>query len=498
MAALGEQPVDLVVIGAGLTGAAIARDAALRGLQVMLVDQADLGGASAPPLSLVGPTDRGELRLLEDLAPHLVRAHPLVFEADPGGRRALRWALRRRGLFARNEGLRRGSSPPSLPEGVPGWAGLASEQRLALALARSAHDAGAQVLPWFTVEGLVVERARVQGIEYFDRLGGLRGRTKAAVVVDATGPWTDRTRGLRGPRPRRVNPGRCAAISLPCCPPAEVAGLRLASGVVALPHAGRTLVLGAEEPHGGDFDTVVPSPTQVARLRAELARAWPDTAAVSPSGAWAGLVVRAAEGAQIPCVLEGEDGLISVLGGRAGTHRTLAARALVAVARSLRAAGIHVGGCMTGAVPLPGAERLASRDGRLHATGPGGQEAERVAREQLPPGCAAHLLTTYGGRWHEVAALVVEQPELGMALVPGLPLLAAQVPWALAEERVCSLPDLLRRLDLPLLALAPCEDLLPQLGTVLAAAQGWSAQDTARQVEFARSGLAPLASALGG
>ena len=492
-----ESPFDLAVIGAGLTGSAVARDAALRGLRVLLVDQADLGGVSAPPLSVLPTEGRAELQRLHALAPHLVRPHRLVVEPAEPGRRSARWSARLRRAFARHDGLRRGLFPPGLPDAVPTWGRVAADGRLALALARSAHDAGAWVLPWMAVEGLVVERARVQGLECFDRLSGTHAVARASVVVDATGPWTDRTRGLRGPRPRLVEPGRRAAISLSSAGPAPTTGLVLAAGVIALPHGGRTLVLGAEVPHQGDFDAVAPSVDQVERLQGELARAWPQALDARPAGAWAGLVARPALDSQVPCVVPGEDGLISVVGGTAGGHRALAEEALEAVARSLRADGVHVGGCLTAAVPLPGGEGVAWKGRRLQATGAGGAEAEAYGREQLPPGCADHLLSTYGGRWHEVAALAVEQPELAAPLVSGLPLLRAQVSWALAEELVCSLPDLLRRLDLPALDLDASESLMAGLAAAAAAAQGWSAADTARQIEFARAGLAPLRAALG-
>ena len=92
----------------------------------------------------------------------------------------------------------------------------------------------------------------------------------------------------------------------------------------------------------------------------------------------------------------------------------------------------------------------------------------------------------------------MDEPHLGEALSPDLPLLAAQVPWALSDECVCTLPDLLRRLDLPLLDAPLARTLLPDLAEAMAAAQGWSVGETQGQVQAAEAALEGPLSAIGG
>ena len=488
---MGDERFDLCVVGAGITGSAIARDAAMRGLRVVLVDQGDLGGASAPATELLAAGDGGELRRLRALSPHLVQPRRVLTEPDRSARGARAWGQRLRGSLARGA-----NPPPGLPDGLATTACGVNGPRLALSLARSAHDAGAWVLPWLRLEALVAERGRVSGLELFDRLGGDVRVLRASVVVDATGPWLDRTRGLRGTRERMVEPLQRIALAVAGEHLAPGQAVRLASGTTVQGLHGRTVALDAGRPYHGDFDHLMVSPERCARLRGEIEGLWPGGAAAKVLGAWTGLAAQpAARGGQARLAIA-EDGLISVLGGSADDHRRLAEEALIAVAAQLRADGVHVGGCLTAAVPLPGGEGVLWRRDRLEATGPGAAEARLHAEEDLPPGCAAQLLATYGGRWHEVAAAAVDDPDLATALAPGLPIVAAQVRWALEEECVCSLPDLLRRLDLPLLDLRAASGLLAPLAQAAAAAQGWSAADVTRQVAFAGSWLESLAGAL--
>jgi glycerol-3-phosphate dehydrogenase len=96
---LTSEPADLLVIGGGITGAGIARDAAMRGLGTVLVDQSDFGaGTSSRSSRLVHGglryLEQGDYRLvfealherriLLNIAPHLVRPLPFVFPVHQG------------------------------------------------------------------------------------------------------------------------------------------------------------------------------------------------------------------------------------------------------------------------------------------------------------------------------------------------------------------------------------------------------------------------------
>ena len=100
---MSEQPVDVLIIGGGITGAGIAREAALRGYRTALVDKGDFGGGTSSRssrlvhggiryleqfhLRLVFEASR-ERRVLLDIAPHLVRPLAFLFPVYRGAREA--------------------------------------------------------------------------------------------------------------------------------------------------------------------------------------------------------------------------------------------------------------------------------------------------------------------------------------------------------------------------------------------------------------------------
>src|SRR5687767_12839133 len=105
---ISETTFDVMVIGAGINGAGIARDAAMRGLKVLLLDKGDIGGGTSSwstrlihgglrylehgELGLVRESLR-EREILMHVAPHLVRALPLLVPIYKGARRG-QWTMR--------------------------------------------------------------------------------------------------------------------------------------------------------------------------------------------------------------------------------------------------------------------------------------------------------------------------------------------------------------------------------------------------------------------
>ena len=231
LAELTVEPADLLVIGAGITGAGIARDAAMRGFRTLLVDRGDLGsGTSSRSSRLVHGglryLEQGRLglvfealrerRILLRTAPHLVRPLDFVFPIHDGDRVPL-WKLaagaalydllaqfrnvRRHRILGKRALLER---EPLLKErglrgGVRYTDAQCDDARLVVATARSAVEHGALVASYMRVRGLVQEEGRVRGAELEDCLTGEQGTAAAHVVVNATGPWTDILRRLEDP-----------------------------------------------------------------------------------------------------------------------------------------------------------------------------------------------------------------------------------------------------------------------------------------------------------
>src|SRR5215212_350476 len=218
------RPFDVVVVGAGINGAGIARDAAMRGLKVLLLDKEDISsGTTQWSTRLI----HGGLRYLEQyefslvreslkdreillrMAPHLVR--PLgflvpIYEYMEHGRvmiqlgmmaydaLSIEKSVERHRIFDREQTLER--EPGLNPEGLEGAAFYYDAQaeyaeRIAVENAISAAEHGAIVLTYAKVERLLVENGAVTGVQVTDALGGGRYEARAPVTINVAGPWVD-------------------------------------------------------------------------------------------------------------------------------------------------------------------------------------------------------------------------------------------------------------------------------------------------------------------
>ncbi len=228
---ISSYPFDVVVVGAGINGAGIARDAAMRGLKVLLLDKGDIAsGTTQWATRLI----HGGLRYLEyyefhlvreslaerekllRIAPHLVK--PLRFVVPIYERSKRGPGLVRLGMFgydvlsfdksvpnhrmlSREEALR--EYPGLNPDGLLGAATYYDGQveyaeRIAVENAISAVEHGAVVLTYAEVRRLLFEEGsdgslpRVTGVEFEDKLNGGTHTAHAPVTVNVAGPWVDR------------------------------------------------------------------------------------------------------------------------------------------------------------------------------------------------------------------------------------------------------------------------------------------------------------------
>ena len=228
---MAHEPVDLLVIGGGITGAAIARDAALRGFRAALVEKGDFGSGTSSvssrlihgglryleqyDLHLVLEASR-ERRVLLRIARHLVHPLPFLFPVYRGAR-VPAWKLRC-GLWLydllaafRNVRLHRWLGrkatlrlEPGLRERDLRAAGLyydaqTDDARLVLATMRSAAQAGALVASYAEAVSLLKPDGLVRGATVRDLLGEETRVVRALVVVNACGPWVDAVRRLDAP-----------------------------------------------------------------------------------------------------------------------------------------------------------------------------------------------------------------------------------------------------------------------------------------------------------
>jgi len=223
---LGEGPFDLVVAGGGATGLGVALDAALRGLKVALLESHDFAkGTSSRATKLVHGGVRylaqGRVGLVRESlrersallhnAPELVRPLPFVVPAYhlweipfyTAGLSLYDVLAGRDGLGATRVLSRRqteqrltGVCMKGLVGGIEYWDAQFDDARLAVALARAAEAAGAVVLNYVRVAGLVHERDRVAGVRAQDIETGRSFVLRSTCVVNATGVWSDELRRL--------------------------------------------------------------------------------------------------------------------------------------------------------------------------------------------------------------------------------------------------------------------------------------------------------------
>lgn len=225
---LSDGRFDLLVIGAGINGAGIARDAAMRGLRVLLLDKGDIASGTT---SWSSRLIHGGLRYLEygevglvreslheretllHMAAHLVRPLPLmipIYESDRRGKGLVRLGMIGYDVLSTGKSLDRhrmlspdaaiGRAPGLATEGLTGAAiyydgQVEYAERLAVENAVDAVDHGATVLTYCRVEELVMDGRTVTGAVFADLLGGGQHRVTATVTVNVTGPWVDATLG---------------------------------------------------------------------------------------------------------------------------------------------------------------------------------------------------------------------------------------------------------------------------------------------------------------
>ena len=490
LAPLAEGLYDLLVVGGGITGAGVARDAARRGLRVALVERDDLASGTSSRssrlvhggvrylehghLGLVFEASR-ERRTLLRTAPHLVR--PLAFTWPVyRGARVPRWKLaaglalydalalwgnvgRHRvlggaGVLAREPALRRAG----LAGGAAYWDAATDDSRLTLATALGAERDGATVRTHAEVARLAFapdrDGARLRATVR-DRLGGGCAEVRARVVVNCAGPWADAVRRL-------AEPGAPAAVlgakGVHVLVPAARLGARGALTLLG-PRDGRVFfVLPAVGTGAEQFAVVGTTETPADRGPADVrataadvaylldaANTYLPDARLTPDdvvSAWAGLRPLAAHAAgarggtgsasrEHAVAVDGR-GLVTVSGGKLTTYRAMAAAVVDACA------------------PLLGATRLPS-SGTAGAVLPGGDLADvaaEVARATSAVGdapVARRLVHAHGSAWDRVWALAAAEPVLAARVDPALPYVGAEFVHAARHEHGRALADLLVR-----------------------------------------------------
>jgi glycerol-3-phosphate dehydrogenase len=453
----GSEPFDLAIIGGGIVGTGIARDAARRGLSVALFERDDFGaGTTAASTRLVHGGLRylatGDLRLVRldmreretllRIAPHLVTPLPFVL---PFERRRAWEQLRLRAGMLLYDALSYDKSLPAhrvldanergrLEPGLDAkrFSGAAvyfdaqvfSPERLALENVLDAVAYGALAVNHAEVTHPLRDGARLAGVKVRDRLTGDQRTVFARVIVNAAGPWLDRAAAsIEASRPNRLRTTKGVHVA---CDRVTEHAIALESAVdgrlvFAIPWAGYTWLGTTDTDFSGDPADAVATAEDVDYLIDSVSPAIP--AVRHARRHWACAGVRALVGAsgsasdvtRMHRVVSDVPGLISVIGGKITGYRAIAEEVTDLVCRELQMEGAPV----TTQEPLPGA-------------GPHRSGVE-------------HLDRIYGSRATLVQALAAAEPSLRAPIAPGHPDIAAQVAFAVRQEWCARLEDFMLR-----------------------------------------------------
>lgn len=488
LASMAANPVDVLVIGGGITGAGIARDAALRGFRTALIDKGDFGaGTSSQSSRLVHGgiryLEQGALRLVFEasherrvllkIAPHLVRPLAFLFPVYRGAR-VPAWKLRagmwlydllsafrnvHRHRWIRLKRLRR-IEPELRDRDLRGaamyWDAQTDDARLVLANVRSAARAGALVANYAAVTSLLKPDGRVSGATVRDALTGETHTIRALVVVNATGPWADQLRLLDDPAsPPLLRPTKGAHVAVPRVRIGHVHAVTLFSQIdgrviFVLPWGSLSYIGTTDTDADAAPDDVRVTAADVTYLLRSANAAFPN-AHLSPSdvvSAWVGLRpllreddhANPSEVSREHKIEESAQGLLTIAGGKLTTYRIMAEEVVDRIAQRLHQLDgrPQAPAPATGSTPLPGGE-AADLDVLVESARARGT-SEQTAR---------HLVAFYGSEAAAVLNLVDRDRALGEPMVAGRPEIWAEVAHAVEREMAMRLQDvLIRRLHL--------------------------------------------------
>ena len=478
---------DVIVIGAGINGAGIARDASMRGLKVLLLDKSDIGsGTSSASTRLIHGglryLEHGEFGLVREslreraallrIAPHLVKQLPILIPIYKGGRRGP--FMIRAGLFAydllahdkqlpphrmlsRAETLR--EAPGVNNEGLLGAAVYYDAQvefaeRLVLENVLAAQNQGAMVVTYARVTRLLVETGRARRLEFVTEDSGsktpsegMRHTVRGKIIVNAAGPWVDQfleqaigsSQSLIG----GTKGSHIIVAPFSGAPSGAIYAEARSDGrpFFIIPWNDNYLIGTTEIRFDDAVDKIHCEPWEVEYLLGETNRVFPQAqltrneilytySGVRPlpfvSGKDAQSITRRHFIREHPQL----QNLLSIIGGKLTSYRSLAEQCVNLVFRKL---GRPYPKCMTAQVPLPGAIEFVSFADTFSKQSP------------FSVAVNARLLRIYGTRASEVAQLCMRDHTLAEPFNKAADALTGEIVFSFEQEMAQTLADCLLR-----------------------------------------------------
>ncbi|NOX37308.1 MAG: glycerol-3-phosphate dehydrogenase [Calditrichaeota bacterium] len=525
---LKKETLDVLVIGGGITGAGIVRDAAMRGLKTALIEKGDFGGGTSSKSSKLihggfrylsqfkfGLVHEAliERRTLMQLAPHLVypqecllpiyghsRSSPFMihiglwlYDLLAGRRNIGRHRMVSVNRMSRIEPLLRRED---LRQVAIYYDGKADDFRLVLATLQSASWHGAAIANYVQAEEVAMENGRLAAVAAIDHLTGERFWIKTRCVVNATGPWSDVVRHhLLQVTDRRVRTTKGIHLvihreDLPIRHAVMVFAPQDGRPIFAIPWKRFVLLGTTDTDYTGDPDWIPTERSDVDYLLEAYNDYFPgarltDEKIVSTFAGLRPLIYEenklASDITREHFIFEGPPLFFSIIGGKLTTYRVMAREIVDRVLQRLdRVYGVKPlhPECRTAREPLAGGaissfpafrERWIQR---LHS------------EDKLPRDVAEHLVETYGSQlptFLEVMHRVTDGTE---RLLPDLPYVRAQIDYAVNYEMTLAMDDfLIRRTHVFSLDRDQGQAVYESVGDVLARLLGWDQEEWQRQVQ---------------
>lgn len=516
--ATSEKPLDVLIIGGGVVGCGALLDAAVRGLDAVLVEQSDISSGTSSRSSRLAHgglryleqfefglvhealTERG--LLLDRLAPHLVHPVPFLFPVTrqwerpyTGAGIALYDTLSRLGAYGGAMPRPRALSKQAVLGMAPGMRADAfhsavrfhdaqiDDARHTVAVARTAAAFGGGVVPNATVVGVLREGDRVVGARV--QVDGTVIEVRATVVLGAAGPWTDALLSMVEPDHQPVlltSKGTHLVVDRSAFVSTCALIARTPTSVLfALPWGRRWLVGTTDTEYDADPSDVRTGADDVDYLIGQANR-WFERPLSRPDvlGVYAGVRPLVTEtGASATSAVSREHtvfnpvpGMLAIAGGKYTTYRVMAKDAVDAV---IRAGGFAHVDCTTDEVPLVGADGFDQM---------WTQREQMAGRAGLPVDVMEGLLRRHGGHSEYVLDLIAQDPVLAQRIDPGSGYLLAEVVTAVEREAATTLADILiRRTHVALEVGDGGRSAAQRAGEVLIDRCGWGRDVVADQTE---------------
>ena len=507
---------DVCVVGGGVTGAGVARDLALRGLSVLLLEKGDWGAGTSGSSSWMihgGPRylefDWDTTQLSCQDAGHIVTiARNMVYRVVfiipvlPNDRNNIERMETAMEVYDRFQPLKKAHPhrrltadearqvEPGLSPDVIGAVTMeewgVDPHRLVFANVQDAVAHGARALNHTRVVDLVRDGGKVIGVRY-QGPDGTTSEARARVVVNATGPWSGQIGAMAGV-PVKLRPAKGIHIVYPH----RISNFSISAesvdgrDLLMVSHAGFTLLGTTDDDFYGDLDSTDVLEDEVEYLLQGIERVFPSIRSYRPVRTTTGVrptlfkwrkyedeLSRRYE--VIDHSTEGVDGFVTIAGGKLSMYRLMAEETSDAVCRKLG----HQARCTTAKRPLPGSESDL-------------EPAEQLAeRHRISALAATKLQSRHGSN----AEKVLSELDSGRLLCRCEPIAEAELVYAVRHEQVRGLTDAFRRVGL---AAGPCAGAacVMRASAVIGRELGWSASqrfDAAR--EFVRGswlGRAPV------